>query len=814
MNSRFHSWILILLMIALGPAVGRAQSAYDVRHIGVREGLPDALPQDVVSDNKGRLWIGTESGLCLQEGHDRMTTLTRENSGLTNNTLRAVCHDTATDRLLVGMMKGGLCVVDCQSLEVTTLPGSEGDVTRITKATDGGAWVVYYKGIVRHYDFHTGELQTLLLRERFGLESTLRSCVDDGQGNLFIGCNDGVYSFRLADSVLTRRANGHKLKMATALWVDQMKNLWIGTSEGLYLLNTRTEELTPFRRNSNSEPPVIDGNVRAFYGAPDGRLWVGADPGGICIIDINEYYGNGGKRLPRHWLNAKNSLLAANSINRLGGDAQGHVFVSMVNVGCDILTPSRLPFTMLTTSSFTIPTADGDGLLWAGGTGSILLQADGQEWKMEQGQFDVIAMQTDSQGRLWLVSNYQGVQYFEPQAEQFHLVGIKGYYINCAYNDADDTILIGTENGLYNISKNSEGQFAVSHDTLYHPQMSNHAIQSICRDRLGQLWLSTKSEGVYVFGSDGHKTAYLHEGAGLPSDFAVQVISDHDGRLWIGTAEGLVAVADPGKPTETLTIGMAQGLANAHIQAIAEDNKGRIWCSTFTGISCYDPERQQCYNFNASAGVPDGMLQSAVTRLAEGSICFGSKKGICTFQPDAALAWLEEQATDIGDNGKTSGRHIYWLVAVALTLIITTALLFYRKKKTDSLQAVNPEGQGVAATENQPATITALDQEFLDRLRGLIEQNLSTERVDMDFLTAQMGMSQSALYRKVKVLTGLTTNEFIRKIRMTTAARLLKEGHNASETAYLTGFNSQNLFRKYFKEEFGMLPSEYIHAFT
>ena len=84
----------------------------------------------------------------------------------------------------------------------------------------------------------------------------------------------------------------------------------------------------------------------------------------------------------------------------------------------------------------------------------------------------------------------------------------------------------------------------------------------------------------------------------------------------------------------------------------------------------------------------------------------------------------------------------------------------------------------------------------------------------MDFLTAQMGMSQSALYRKVKVLTGLTTNEFIRKIRMTTAARLLKEGHNASETAYLTGFNSQNLFRKYFKEEFGMLPSEYIHAFT
>ena len=139
------------------------------------------------------------------------------------------------------------------------------------------------------------------------------------------------------------------------------------------------------------------------------RLWVGADPGGICIIDINEYYGNGTDKLPRRWLNPRNSQLAANSINRIGGDMQGHVFVSMVNVGCDILTPSLLPITMLTTPSFTVPAADGSGLIWAGGTGSVFLQSDGREWKMEQGQFDVIAMMADSKGRLWMVSNYQGV---------------------------------------------------------------------------------------------------------------------------------------------------------------------------------------------------------------------------------------------------------------------------------------------------------------------------------------------------------------------------------------------------------------------
>ena len=87
----------------------------------------------------------------------------------------------------------------------------------------------------------------------------------------------------------------------------------------------------------------------------------------------------------------------------------------------------------------------------------------------------------------------------------------------------------------------------------------------------GQLWLSTKSEGVYVFDRDCRLVAYLHEGAGLPSDFAMQVVSDGEGRLWIGTAEGLVVVSDVASPTETRVIGTAQGMANAHIQAIAED---------------------------------------------------------------------------------------------------------------------------------------------------------------------------------------------------------------------------------------------------
>jgi signal transduction histidine kinase/DNA-binding response OmpR family regulator len=103
-----------------------------------------------------------------------------------------------------------------------------------------------------------------------------------------------------------------------------------------------------------------------------------------------------------------------------------------------------------------------------------------------------------------------------------------------------------------------------------------------------------------------------------------------------------------------------------------------------------------------------------------------------------------------------------------------------------------------------------LDTEFLEKLTKLIEDNLSMENLDITFLTQNMNMSSTTFYRKVKGLTGISTNEFIRKIKLKNSSRLLLSGdYNVSEAAYMTGFNNLSHFRKSFKREFGMTPSEY-----
>ncbi|MDD3190044.1 MAG: helix-turn-helix transcriptional regulator, partial [Fermentimonas sp.] len=109
-------------------------------------------------------------------------------------------------------------------------------------------------------------------------------------------------------------------------------------------------------------------------------------------------------------------------------------------------------------------------------------------------------------------------------------------------------------------------------------------------------------------------------------------------------------------------------------------------------------------------------------------------------------------------------------------------------------------------------SINQLDNEFIDKITDLILENLEQEKVDVGFLSEMLSMSSSTLYRKIKALTGISTNEFIRKVKMNRAEELLLTGkYTVSEVGYMVGINSTVYFRQSFKEEFGFSPMEYLN---
>ena len=113
----------------------------------------------------------------------------------------------------------------------------------------------------------------------------------------------------------------------------------------------------------------------------------------------------------------------------------------------------------------------------------------------------------------------------------------------------------------------------------------------------------------------------------------------------------------------------------------------------------------------------------------------------------------------------------------------------------------------------QPSDITLKNRDmiFLDKLVKIVEQNLTNETFAVEDLQNEIGMSRMQLHRKLKALTNQSTSDFIRSIKLKRAAQILRQpGIQIAEAAYLSGFNHTSYFSKCFKEQFGILPSEYV----
>ncbi|MBN9384585.1 MAG: response regulator [Chitinophagaceae bacterium] len=105
-------------------------------------------------------------------------------------------------------------------------------------------------------------------------------------------------------------------------------------------------------------------------------------------------------------------------------------------------------------------------------------------------------------------------------------------------------------------------------------------------------------------------------------------------------------------------------------------------------------------------------------------------------------------------------------------------------------------------------------QDFLRKCIEVIENHLDSEDFSTPKFAKAMGMSRSALYQKVKSISGQSLNAFIRSIRLRRAAVLmLKENLNVNQAAFQVGIGDARYFREQFVKLFGMTPSEYIKKY-
>ena len=99
---------------------------------------------------------------------------------------------------------------------------------------------------------------------------------------------------------------------------------------------------------------------------------------------------------------------------------------------------------------------------------------------------------------------------------------------------------------------------------------------------------------------------------------------------------------------------------------------------------------------------------------------------------------------------------------------------------------------------------------MISKILHVLENNLSNENLDIEFLAKEAFVSKRQLFRKIQSITGHTPGEFIRLFKLKRAAKLILEDHlSITQIALQVGFNSPAQFTRSFTKYFGCLPSKF-----
>ncbi|WP_158280676.1 two-component regulator propeller domain-containing protein [Pararcticibacter amylolyticus] len=214
----------------------------------------------------------------------------------------------------------------------------------------------------------------------------------------------------------------------------------------------------------------------------------------------------------------------------------------------------------------------------------------------------------------------------------------------------------------------------------------------------------------------------------------------------------------------------------------------------------------------ATNRIPDLILSDIVMPDMDG---FGMLKKLKQERETSHIPIIFLTAKD----GDTDRQHGYELGVDSYLTKPVSAQLLYQRIENLLLKRKETYAEVLAqlSVQNEPETARSGREEelwrenaFVREFVSLVEECILDEVLDAATLAEKMNMSQSTLYRKLKGLTGKNINQLVRKVRIQKAAELLRSGqYNVTEVSFMVGINSSIYFRQCFKEEFGLLPSEY-----
>jgi ligand-binding sensor domain-containing protein len=594
--------------------------------------------ETVCADSKGMIWIAT-----WVQGLDRLDPSTgrfvhfehddNDPGSLSHNQVRSILEDR-DGVLWIGTL-GGLDRYDPKTGKFQHYRNEANDpvslscnrVRKIYQDRQGTIWVgtgspyrqeggdTTKEGGLNRLDKKTGKFTryTHDPKDPHSLISNkVNAIFEDSRGNFWVGtAGDGLHTMDRRTGKFERHtydpANPEKLSRSplgpaggvkdfiTFINEDATQNIWIGTfAGGLNKYDPKARKITHYSRGDSSAT-YPESSAWCYCNSTDGNMWIGSREGGLYRVD--PYRGNP-LYAPTGYAVSAFNLDSAN--NRWIGTDNGLIFHDSKT-----------------------------------GHNTVFLHRDNEPASLSSNV--ISALHRDRQGTLWVGTN-NGLNRFNASSKSFTRyltdTGRQNSIINSQiYSIADagaDGLWIGTGDGLDLMDRNTDTFTHFINNLNDTNSINAGGVTTLLPDASGDLWV-----GLFNFGGldlFDHKTKRFRHF--LKKRTVTALLFDASVALWVGTEDGLYFSKDPANGFVKFQ-NFGSGFEFPPIATMQQDNRGRLWLSTGSGILKIDPASKQITIYGSNYGLDGGSLSLfASAKGVDGNIYFGDAVGYYSFSPE------------------------------------------------------------------------------------------------------------------------------------------------------------------------------------
>ncbi|MHA8066901.1 hybrid sensor histidine kinase/response regulator transcription factor [Aquirufa sp. ROCK2-A2] len=592
--------------------------------------LSDSDVFSVTEDEVGDLWVGTRSSglnkIEIKTGKVIRILKGANNEDISNITIPSILN-LGNHRICVAAQGYGLLVFDIRTnkmieAESDTKTPLIKQVVRLFKHSKGSIWIGTQNGQLisktgnRSYiPFHFGQ-------NNIGLNFRVRVIYETSNGDILVGTEGrGLFRFDIQNQSFTsvfyntRKASSRENNV-TSIIKDANNNLWIGTDNGIYILEK--ENFSKYKYIPSNPDPDLGISayaVTSLFMDSNSNVWIGTWEAGLNI----NFSQKPRFSLLRYKPNTIQGLLS-NKVTALSTTDDSGVWVGS-NVGL---------------SYFTFKTGKIEHVINNSDINKLNSISD----------FDVKLLYPGENGGVWAAIWQKGlIEFTRSHQLKTYPYKLDSYAANLtALAKQGNRFLLGTSGmGVIGFDLLSK-KYNMPYKALGPKLFQNIGIDHILVTNDDKIWIGTQISGIYIYDIPTGKIEHLVKNNlfnSLRYNHVTSIFQDKKNRIWVLTnGGGLHLYLGEGKGFKIFTV--SDGLASNTLRGIREDKRGFLWITTNGGISKMDPNTFKFINFDESDGLQGKeFLVNAFAGNTKDWLFFGGVNGLNFIKADSLRMKLD-----------------------------------------------------------------------------------------------------------------------------------------------------------------------------